>query len=491
MSAPSTATPRQIVIIGGGYSGVSAALQLLRAVTPVPAIRIVEPRAQLGAGLAYATTDPDHRLNGTIDIHPADPHNGTQLPQWCESTALLAADPDARAADGRVFIRRRDFAAFLAHAAGLHPAAPHSGAGIGHVRATAFDIALAGNRAAVRLDDGTTLAADFVILATGNAPPRLPAPFAGTVDTHPGVIADPLSTTRVREIAPNARVLVLGSGLTALDAISTLLRAGHAGPITALSRRGLRPRPYRPLPTQPDTTPPKGLLERVLGPVPPFVLAAGTPPTARSLLRALRQRIDAIAATGEAWFGAFDEMRDALWRFWPAMAVAEKKRVLRRLRPWYDAHRFRAPPQNAAMVAAAEAAGLVRYRTARVAAVRSDDNAGPILVTWTERGQATATGHAFDAVINCTGLDPAAGARANPVLGAMMQAGLLRIDASGIGFEVDADCRPVGRDGSTHDRLRLIGPPTAGTFGDPLGAAFIAAQIARIMPSMVESLNRS
>jgi uncharacterized NAD(P)/FAD-binding protein YdhS len=476
MSSPSNLAPRRVVIVGGGYSGVSAALQLLRAVSPTPAIRIVEPRERLGAGLAYGTTDPDHRLNGTIEIHPADPHDALQLPQWCERTGLLATDPEARAADGRLFIRRRDFAAFLAHAAALHPADPQSGAGIGHVRATAVDLALDGPHATVRLDNGATLEADLVILATGNAPPRLPAPLPGEADHHPGVIADPLSAPRVRSIAPEARVLVLGSGLTALDAISTLLRAGHAGPITAVSRRGLRPRPYRPLPVQPDTAPPKGLLERVLGPVPPFVLAAGSPPTARSLLRALRQRIEELAARGEPWFGAFDELRDALWQTWPAMAVAEKKRVLRRLRPWYDAHRFRAPPQNAVIVAAAEAAGLVRYRTVRVTGVHSAGREGPIQVTWVERGEATATAHAFDAVINCTGLDPAAGARDNPVLGAMLESGLLTIDASGIGFAVDADCRPLDRDGRTHDRLRLIGPPTAGTFGDPRGAAFIAAQ---------------
>jgi hypothetical protein len=53
---------------------------------------------------------------------------------------------------------------------------------------------------------------------------------------------------------------------------------------------------------------------------------------------------------------------------------------------------------------------------------------------------------------------------------------------------VDARCRPIGTNGLAHPRLRVVGPPTAGTFGDPLGTLFIAPQIARVVPEMLDGL---
>jgi len=40
------------------------------------------------------------------------------------------------------------------------------------------------------------------------------------------------------------------------------------------------------------------------------------------------------------------------------------------------------------------------------------------------------------------------------------------------------------------DGMRVIGPPTAGAFGDPLGAIFIAAQIRRTLPGMRATLRK-
>ena len=64
---------KSVVVVGGGLSGASFALQLSRATRVPLAISIVEPRAALGRGLPYSTDDPDHRLNGPLDMHTLDP----------------------------------------------------------------------------------------------------------------------------------------------------------------------------------------------------------------------------------------------------------------------------------------------------------------------------------------------------------------------------------------------------------------------------------
>jgi uncharacterized NAD(P)/FAD-binding protein YdhS len=62
------------------------------------------------------------------------------------------------------------------------------------------------------------------------------------------------------------------------------------------------------------------------------------------------------------------------------------------------------------------------------------------------------------------------------------------VDPTGLGVLVDPACRAIAADGRALDALRVLGPPTAGVFGDPLGTVFIAAQIARVLDDLLETL---
>ncbi len=478
----------RIAIVGGGYSGASAAVQLLRRSPARLAITIVEPRAEVGYGLAYGADDPDHRLNGTPANHMVDPEDPAQFQRWCIERGLLTKDPDAIASDGSIFVRRQDFGRFVADVVRANAAHPVTGSAIRHVRDVAIDALSHPDSFRVVTAENAPIEADLLIVATGNPLARFPAPFDRELAAHPAAIAAPGDLQRVRAIATDARVLVLGSGLTALDVLSTLVRDGHVAPITVVSRRGLRPRPQRPAPASRADASPGALLERIEGPVAPFILAAGNPTTIRALLMALRNRIREVERDGANWYDAFDDLRDVVWQVWPRLDAREKARFLRKLRLWYDAHRFRAPPQNDAIVRNAERRGVVVFRTARVQSVAVTDGDGPIRVALRERGTQTSQIVNFDTVVNCTGLDPAAGARDNPFLVALINRGLLTIDSSGLGFAVDAQCRAIGANGASCDRLRVVGPPTAGTMGDPLGAIFIAAQIRRALPGIFTAL---
>jgi uncharacterized NAD(P)/FAD-binding protein YdhS len=213
---------------------------------------------------------------------------------------------------------------------------------------------------------------------------------------------------------------------------------------------------------------------------------ANAAPTALALVRALRRQIRETEASGGDWYEPFDVLRDVVWKVWPRLAVREKRRFLRWLRPFYDVHRFRAPPQNEAIAREAEARGVVRYRRGRLREAHAEGNA--VRVEWTESEGGRRVAETFDAIVNCTGLDPACGAADNPFLAALLRQGLLRVDPTGMGFAVDEQCRPIGAEGVAHPRLRVVGPPTAGTYGDPLGTLFIAPQIARIVPGMLAEL---
>jgi uncharacterized NAD(P)/FAD-binding protein YdhS len=204
-------------------------------------------------------------------------------------------------------------------------------------------------------------------------------------------------------------------------------------------------------------------------------------------LRALRQQARQAEAAGATWHQPFDDLRDALWQLWPRLPPAEQGRVLRQLRTWYDVHRFRSPPQNQALVDAAVAEGRIHFLAGRLRSA-APHGAQKIEVSWQSPGDGHLHTGQFDVLINCTGLDVLAGAASNPLLASALAQGRLRRDACHLGFAVDAQGCAISAEGQAQPWLRVVGPPTVGTFGDPIGAMFIGAQIHRFMPDLLRTL---
>lgn len=448
------------------------AIRLLQTSRQAIDLRIIEPRALLGEGVAYACAHPDHRLNGAAAGHSVVLDDPAHLVRWCETTGLLAEDPDAVTPTGSVFIRRRDFARYLRDTLAAAERRAQPGSRVTHVRDVANGIEHRDGGYSVSTAQGAVLDADMLIVATGNPPPALPAALADLRGT-PCLVEDPFDISRLSEIPRHARVMVLGCGLTAMDVVSTLVRQRHEGAIVMMSRRGLRPRPHPS-----SRVPAAGSnLDRVNGPVPAYTLAGA--PAVRPWLRGLRQAIVAAQARGEGWHAAFDELRDVVWKLWPRLPAPEKKRFHRMLRGWYDVHRFRMPPQTEQLVRSAEEVGQLTVRTGRITSVARDGASVLVHLAGMEGAQE------FDVIVNATGFDNKA---VTPFLKAATEKGFLSADACGEGFRVNDDCCAVTDANKVQPMLRVIGPPTTGTFGDPLGTVFIGAHIVRITPDVLDCL---
>jgi len=485
------------VIVGAGFTGCCLAVQLVRSAAVPLAITLIEPSSRLGRGLAYSAVDPDHRLNAPAYVHSMMPDDAFHFTTWCLKNQVLERDPVALSSDGGLYFRRSDFGLYIEDTLKQHAVWPETGCTITHLQDKAVGLLNDAGRWRVTTAKGNDVAADSVFVATGNPVPCLPAAFDAALAAHPGVFENPLNNLRLSTIAPQSRVLLLGSSLTALDVLATLLRQDHQGPIVVMSRHGLRPKPQAPIPEPllkartPEgiaALPSNILLSRILRPVPAYFLEHGQALTLRGMVKSLRAKTKEMQAEGANWYAVFDDMRDAVWQLWPQLPAQEKRRFLIKMRTWYDVHRFRTVPQSDQSVRSAEARGLIRFCAARLKSVSASEASDALDVLMRESGKAEASYVPFDVVINCTGLDAAKGIQANPFLVAALEAGFLRRDACSLGFEVDAQCRAVNNKGAVQNTLRVVGPPTVGSFGDPIGAMFIAAQIYRMLPEAQQSL---
>jgi uncharacterized NAD(P)/FAD-binding protein YdhS len=467
--------PRRIAIVGGGFSGAAAAILLSRRSARPLQLYVVEPRDVLGAGVAHSSTEPDHRLNGTDSIHSPYPEAPGHFAAWMRDSGALSADPAAVAPSGLVFPRRRDFGRYMAAEIERHARANPSGSTIEHVRLPAVRIAPTDAGVALTLGDGSRLDATCCLLALGWNAVSVPRELAGLA-AHHGWYGDPWDVDRLGRIPSDAPVLIVGAGLTASDTFAALAARGHRGPVTAISRRGLRPgsqNPYRST---------GAIWDRLLDPDPGFVRRNGRPSDVREAIRSLRREIAAVDPARSSWHTPFDELRDAAWLFWPDWTEASKRQYQRHAKAWYDAFRFRNPPQVERIVDDAQRSGRLSFVGGRVVSSRVEGDALRIDLL-TRRGGAVRSLRAA-AAINCTGPQLRPSASTNPLWRALIDDGLARDAPSGLGVDVDHAGRLLDRQGRAQPALRAVGPPTAGRFGEVTAVPHIVRQLLGVCRQM-------
>lgn len=461
MTETSAISARRIAIVGGGVSGAGVAYHLANAEAQIaPEITVFEPRSELGRGLAYDTQDPAHRINVPAARMSLLPDRPDDFIQWIDETDGIADDDHARGPDGNLFPQRRLFGAYVA--ARLHPLVA-SGA-IVHRRSRVTSVVRQDDGWEITDSDGGKTIADFLVIATSHPAPAAPRSLQAALDGFPRFIADPTVAGCVSVVRPDDRVLVVGNGLTAADIVATLTRNGHRGPVTSVSRRGLRSRGHAATAQE------------------PYGDFTSTPAaSASSLLKSVRRTITEAAATGLSWHAVIDQVRAHGGEIWRGLPVAERRRIVRHLRPFWDVHRFRVAPQVEEVLDHAIGEGRLEILSASVG--KAAVNGGAVDVVLRGRnGQSRSK--SFDAVVVTTG--PAHGGilESQPWLHDLARNGHLRLDPTGLGIACNELSEAIGMGDAADPSLMISGPLARGTFGELMGlpqvtehAAFVAQQL--------------
>ncbi len=452
-----------VAIIGGGFSGAAVAWHLLRLRPGLERVVIVEPRAEVGRGLAYSAADSSHRINVPATRMSLIPDQPAHFDDWLEASGALDADPAARRSGGRNFPARAVFGAYVAEQmAALGPR-------LVHIAGAAATVEPSGAGYRIRTSDGATLHAGIVVLAVAHAPPSPPPALARALAGHPRFVPNPWPADALEAVRPDDRVLIVGTGLTMADIVASLEARGHRGGIVALSRRGLRSRGHPA--AQHD----------------PFGDFATDPArTAADLVRRIRTTVRQAGTAGKSWHCVLDQVRLQGSAIWKALPLTERARLLRHLRPFWDVHRFRIAPQVEEVLDRRLAEGTLELRAASLREVTVEDET--IHVTLRNRRAGVVEREAFDAVIAATG--PAHGRvfADNPLLASLERAGLARPDALRLGIEVAADGRAIGPDGSPTPGLYVAGPLARGTVGELMGLPDVTNYAIRIAEQVAEQL---
>ncbi|UXY13385.1 FAD/NAD(P)-binding protein [Kosakonia sp. ML.JS2a] len=435
----------QVVIVGGGFSGAAAAIQLLRLAPKGVRVMLLEPRAVPGAGVAYSTTEPSHRINvPAVRMQLADEEEGA-FDRWYRRQPTFADDPQALREEGSVYPQRAQFGRYVAQR--FADTARASDGRLIHLR----EQALAFDNRGVTTDTGRLLKADLLVLAMSHPPPSLPQ-LAASFRDHPALIADPWRPDALTTIAPDARVAVMGTGLTMADAVAAITRPGHRGSVTAFSRRGLLSRSNL-----------SG--ESVEWP------GDYRQGTLRQRLRRVREDISRAAEQGLPWQVVLDAVRNQGQTIWQELAFVDRQRFLRHLRSYWDVHRYRIAPQTAEVLSQRIDDGSLNVQAARLTALAGDARTLTLTLS-PRRGRPYAL--TVDHLILTTGPAHNALTESQPLLQELTRRGLIRPDALGLGLDVDTRSHAIGREGQSTPTILVCGPAARGRFGELMGLPQVA-----------------
>jgi uncharacterized NAD(P)/FAD-binding protein YdhS len=384
--------------------------------------------------VAYGTASLDHLLNVPARWLGASPGRPDGFVTWARGRA-----PDTTPGS---FLPRRWYGDYLADL--LDHAAPK----VDHVRSRAVDVVSGVDGVTVVLEDGRYLRAARAVLALGPSPSAWPgvlAPAGGL----PGMVEDPWAPGAFDDLAPGD-VLLVGSGLTAVDAVLTLRGTGRR--LIAVSRHGLLPTAHCDGP-----------------PVTPADLTVPSVRSARELVAWVRLTIAEHSREGGDWREVVDALRPATNAVWASLPLEERRRLLATAHRLWEVSRHRMAPRVAATIAELRATGELDVRADRVDAVRV--TGGCLEATLRQGGRTRAV-----AIVNCTG--PTADVRrtANPLVRHLLDVRALRPGPLALGLDTDAD----GRVPNASGRLWVIGAHRRGRLWETTAIPEIRQQAAAI-----------
>lgn len=416
----------RITIIGAGFSGTALACRLASTRDDAHEVCLVGAPATFGRGVAYGDARPEHLLNVRARHLGIDPEQPQDFADWLRL--------GERGRDG--FMPRIAYGEYLQDR--LREAMEMS-ANLTCIDQEAISVERSGREFRIQLADGGQFRCERVVLAPGALPPQRLAGVGPRLARSPRYIGWPWQDDAIDRIPADARVLLVGTGLTMADVAVSLRRRGHRGELVAISRRGLLPRAHRPEPGEPLQLPPRVL----------YALRAGD-------LHALVASLRALAGTVPDWRGLVDALRPHTQAFWRELAPAQRARFVRHVRSHWESLRHRLAPQVAAELDDMRASGQLRVRAARLLRAGVGEDGIDALVR--ARGAEQAQVETFDFLVRATGLDTDVERTTHPLVTHLREAGDIRADPLGLGIEVNDDLEAIDAAGRAVPGLHCLGP---------------------------------
>ncbi len=414
---------RQINVIGAGLVGTSCVIQLLdrileRRLDNVD-INIFERAERFGPGFAFSSTSDSSLSNTRAGMMSLLPQDYSHFIAWSRANQERLADEFGAlfpiAEDS--YVPRRLFGIYLEdELASARVRAERAGVVLRFIPSEVVDIHVSPEASVLETAEGERYHATDVVFALGNQPTQ----SFTHLERHEGYFSSPYPEHLLRErIDRNARVLVVGSRLSAIDAVLVLASAGHRNRITVASREGLFPAVRGYMDKYHTALNPEAVLERIRDrgqpplqayfqalhlaleevygrPLPDDFLEPSSEDGRSELQRVFEQTQGDLAH----WQKLAVSMIECMETIWPFLSHEERESFLES--DYKKLFRYIAalPVVNARRLLELFTCRRLEIQ-ARLQSVTHDERSGRFIATYESRSP-----ESFDVVINATGTGP-------------------------------------------------------------------------------------
>ena len=467
------ADARVIVIIGGGFTGTMTVANLLRfgSQDEFPLhIVLIDRQPAFGEGIAYRTNDPRHLLNVPAGQMSAWPNRPEDFLEFARAKDTLVKPGD--------FLPRRMYGQYIRQR--LCELAESCGNGLSAevVRDEATGLTPKIDSSwSIQTCKGRSIQADVAVITIGHRPPDDPLASRWVGPCH-RFVADPWAALVLSQIGPDEPVLLLGSGLTAVDAILTLDRGDRLAPLVAVSHHGLMPMPHLR-----DPEPAADVSELVTAWLDPAIRL-----TVRQLVSTLRRHIDATANSGTDWRQVIDGLRPVIPKLWERLSLSERRRFLNCIRSFWEVHRHRMAPDVADAIDR-----LRRKKTLEIISgglVSASADTDGVDVTLSLRGGSAKRVVRVSWVINCTGPGVHNRHTTHRILRPLLEAGTLSQDELCLGLRTDALGRAIDSSGQSLQTLLVAGTLRKSTLWESTAVPELRQQAQTVAQTALATLRK-
>lgn len=412
----------KVAIIGGGAAAAFVITELLEHGVGMPAeLHWYSGRRGGSRGVAYGTPVDEHLLNvraTAMGLNSAEP---TEFLDFARQHL-----PQARGGD---FLPRRLYGDYLeARVSRAFEGASFRGIRASRLRTEIDSIAPAPGGGYVLTDTtGYPNTADIVVIATGALPARaLPQVDPALIEAGRYVL-DPWQwlSANTLPFEKLRKVLIIGSGLSAVDLALSATERWPQVRVSLLSRRGRLPAAH----VRDAQLPAEGLGE--------LLQDLQDHPDLRQWTRLIRSACD----EADDWRSVIDSLRHATPLLWQSLGEVDRRRFLRHLRGVWEIGRHRMPPQVARRMLELQADRRIDTQAGRIQSLRAGRHNRPVLAWTTAPRHDTVQVSNYDLVLQAVGMDTDARATQHGLVRSLLQQGLASPDAQGLGLQVDADGR--------------------------------------------------
>jgi uncharacterized NAD(P)/FAD-binding protein YdhS/glyoxylase-like metal-dependent hydrolase (beta-lactamase superfamily II) len=455
-------SPCTIAIIGGGLSGSLVAANILRNATIPISIKLIERRTEIGKGVAYSTSVDGHLLNVPAGKMSAFADQPEHFLNWLHSNG----HPDTTAS---TFVPRKVYGKYIQAILNEAEANAPACVSLERICDEAIAIETSNYHTKIQLSSGKSLHVQKVVLALGNFSAQLPQPIAALGKNH-RYVTDAWSSDAISNLNPDDSILLVGTGLTMVDAVVALNQQGFRGKIHAVSRHGLTPQRHQ-----------------AAIPYPRYIGIDTAPNTARGLLRLVRQEIKKAANQGYDWRSVIDAIRPITQQIWQALPLLEQQRFLRHVKAYWEVYRHRIAGEIAEVLDNALEAGQLNYYGGRIQTCQEVDNAVEVKIC--ERGTQANIVLRVNRIINCTGANCNYRRLQHPLIASLQAQQLIRPHALSMGIDTAENGAVIDAQGNVSEVLYTLGTPRKGNLWETTAVPEIRSQAAALAQELLKSLN--